>query len=109
MALGDQVYAVKSDPGNYRPAEPSIADVMLCLHWIDKKLEALYTHLIVQEAAQKTEGDYLTVREAAAEFKLSTTVLYRMTTLHHRRGRSIRFRRSQLARHLSPDPFRAAS
>lgn len=94
-------------PGDTR--EPTSKEIMLCLHSLDQKVEALYTHLIVQEAAQKTEGDYLTVREAAAEFKLSTTVLYRMTTLHHRRGRSIRFRRSQLARHLSPDPFRAAS
>jgi hypothetical protein len=48
----------------------------------------------------KTLSEYLTVQEAAAEFKVCPRTLYKLKPLHTRFGRLIRFRRVDLERHL---------
>jgi hypothetical protein len=47
-----------------------------------------------------TSSDYLTIAEAAAAFNISKRSLYRLTSLHRRRGRSIRIMRTDLERVL---------
>jgi excisionase family DNA binding protein len=57
----------------------------------------------IDDAPQPAETDtYLTVAEAAVYCKVSPAALYRLKHLQCRRGRSVRFKRSDLDRHLRP-------
>ena len=53
-----------------------------------------------QQAEAQPSGDWLTIKQAAAAFNISERSLYRLTDLHHKNGRSVRIKRSELASHL---------
>lgn len=77
--------------------QPTNAEIMEAIQAINRRLDAMEKGPQVRE--------YLTVKEAAAEFKLSVASLYRMTHLHHRRGKTVRIRRADLVREMRPDPL----
>jgi excisionase family DNA binding protein len=74
-------------------------DVMAELRTINAKLDALAA---AKPAVSITvqEREYLTVKQAAELFNISERSLYDLKLLQVRRGRSVRFRRSDLERHL---------
>lgn len=78
------------EPGSDNP----FADILSTLQRIEAKLDRINTPAI------DSGKEYLTVAEAADIFNLSKASLYRLKQLHCRRGRSVRFRRSDLALHL---------
>jgi hypothetical protein len=74
--------------------EEQAAAILARLEAIDTKLDRL------AESKPVSLGEYLTVAEAAEYFNVSTSSLYPLKPLQHRRGASIRFRRSELERHF---------
>lgn len=95
----------QSRTGRSEPVGPSdnpCIDIMAALRRIEDKLDKL------APAAGKPD-EFMTLREAAAYLSLSTSTLYRAKRLQIRKGRAIRFRRSELDRVFRSERFRAAS
>jgi hypothetical protein len=66
-----------------------------------KELKTLREQLAVSSAADPPE--FMTVKEAAAYFRISERALYRLSHLKIRGGGPVRFRRSKLERHFSEE------
>ncbi len=64
-------------------------------------------HLIAAEPnGERSKSEWLTIKEAAAEFNLSQRSLYRLTGLHRRNGKTIRLKRSELRAYLEGEGTR---
>jgi excisionase family DNA binding protein len=83
----------------------TLAGMLATLRRLESKLDTLLSATL---APTDSIGEFLTVAEAAAYVRLSRSTLYKMKHLHVRRGRALRFRRSDLDRYFRSKETRKA-
>jgi hypothetical protein len=80
----------------------SLAQQILAkLDQLSDKLDSLRSVVTSNRMNERTE--YLTAKQTAAEFGVSTQMLYKLKALHTKVGRLVRFRRIDLENYIRRD------